>query len=348
VCPGRCTTRSPPQNGSSWPSANGTSIAVREKDRLEAVRLQTQLAHQPPDPPGLAEQPCIDQHRLVAVDQHMAADQEALDRVMAIRHEWNVGKQIAAPAQSLVEMNQLLRAARAPKPRGMDAGKTEVRIVADDRENAGGVIAALRELPGVDVEVRRLPCGDFLVGDQFTVERKTLRDFASSIIDGRVFRQASAIGRNPRRGVLVLEGSSADLHSVGVQREALQGALICVSVFLGMSVLRAHDPAETARLIVYLGRQAKAYAHGSHPRPGYRPKGRRARQLFLLQGLPRVGPERAARLLDHFGSVQAVATASAVDLATIDGIGESIAARIRWALGAADTADNPEKSEWSS
>jgi len=32
--------RSPPQNGSTWPSANGTSIAVREKDRLEAVRLQ--------------------------------------------------------------------------------------------------------------------------------------------------------------------------------------------------------------------------------------------------------------------------------------------------------------------
>ena len=235
-----------------------------------------------------------------------------------------------------------------PKPSGMDAGKTELRIVADDRENAGGVIAALRELPGVDVEVRRLPCGDFLVGEQFTVERKTLRDFASSIIDGRVFRQASAIGRNPRRGVLVLEGSSADLPAVGVQREALQGALICVSVFLGMAVLRAHDPAETARLIVYLGRQAKAYAHGSHPRPGHRPKGRRARQLFLLQGLPRVGPERAARLLDRFGSVQAVATASAADLATVDGIGESIAARIRWALGAADTTDKPEKSEWSS
>jgi ERCC4-type nuclease len=235
-----------------------------------------------------------------------------------------------------------------PKPRGMDARETVVRIVADDRENAGGVIAALRELPRVDVEVRRLPCGDFLVGDQFTVERKTLRDFASSIIDGRVFRQASAIGRNRRRGVLVLEGSSADLHAVGVQREALQGALICVSVFLGMSVLRAHDPAETARLIVYLGQQAKAYAHGSHPRPGYRPKGRRARQLFLLQGLPRVGPERAARLLDRFSSVQAVATASAADLATVDGIGESIAARIRWALDAADAADNPEKSEWSS
>jgi len=194
------------------------------------------------------------------------------------------------------------------------------------------VIAALRELPGVDVEVRRLPCGDFLVGEQFTVERKTLRDFASSIIDGRVFRQASAIGRNPRRGVLVLEGSSADLPAVGVQREALQGALIHLSVFRGLAVLRARDAAETARLLVYLGRQAQQFASGSLPRPGYRPKGKRARQLFLLQGLPGVGPERAARLLERFGSVQAVTAASADELAEVDGFGETTATRIRWAV----------------
>ena len=231
-----------------------------------------------------------------------------------------------------------------PKPRGMDAGQTAVRIIADDRENAGGVIAALRELGGVNVEVRRLMSGDYLVENQFTVERKTLRDFASSIIDGRVFRQASAMAHSPRRGVLVLEGVAGDLQAVGVQREALQGALIHLSVFHGLAVLRAHDPGETARLIVYLGRQAQAWAHGSLPRPGYRPKGRRARQLFLLQGLPRVGPERAARLLDRFGSVQAVATASAADLATIDGIGDAIAGRIRWALGAADKTDNPDES----
>jgi len=148
-----------------------------------------------------------------------------------------VGKQIAAPAQSLVETNQLLRAARRLSARdGCREDRSANRR--DDRENAGGVIAALRSCPGSMSRCGDCPAG-LPRGDQFTVERKTLRDFASSIIDGRVFRQASAIGRNPRRGVLVLEGSSADLHSVGVQREALQGALICVSVFLGMSVLRA-------------------------------------------------------------------------------------------------------------
>jgi ERCC4-type nuclease len=208
-----------------------------------------------------------------------------------------------------------------------------VRIVADDRENAGGVIAALRELAGVSVEVRRLTCGDFIVEERFVVERKTLVDFASSIVDGRVFRQASAMARGPRRGVLVLEGSGVDLTAVGVQRAAMQGALISVSVFQGLAVLRACSPAETARLLVYLGRQAQSCAHGSLPRPGYRPKGRRARQLFLLQGLPGVGPGRAARLLDRFCSVQAVANASAAELATVDGVGDKTASRIRWALG---------------
>ena len=117
-----------------------------------------------------------------------------------------------------------------------------------------------------------------------------------------------------------------------VRREALQGALITIGVFFGVAVLQSDGPEETARLLVYLGRQAQRIARGGLPRPGYRPKGKRARQLFLLQGLPGIGRERAARLLERFGSVQAVMTASAEDLAAVDGIGKKTATRIRWAV----------------
>ena len=112
----------------------------------------------------------------------------------------------------------------------------------------------------------------------------------------------------------------------------MQGALITIGVFYGVAILRSADPQETARLLVYLSRQAQRCVHGGLPRPGYRPKGKRARQLFLLQGLPGVGPERAARLLERFGSVQSVMTASADDLAAVNGIGERTAAKIRWVL----------------
>jgi ERCC4-type nuclease len=205
-------------------------------------------------------------------------------------------------------------------------------VVADDREQAGGVIDALRNLPGVVVEVRRLNCGDYLVEDRLVVERKTLADFARSVVDARLFHQTAAMVRSARRGILIIEADGSDLADTGLSRESMQGALITVGVFYGLAVLRSTGPGETAQLLLYLGRQALKHAHGGLSRTGYRPKGRRARQLFILQGLPGVGPGRAAGLLDRFGSVQAVAVASAEELDTVPGIGEGIAAKIRRAL----------------
>jgi ERCC4-type nuclease len=211
--------------------------------------------------------------------------------------------------------------------------KARLRIAVDDRERAGGkVLAALTARDDVTVEIARLEVGDYRVERRVIVERKTAADFAASLIDGRLFQQAAALALAPERAVLVLEGRDQDWRDTGVRREALQGALITIGVFFGVAVLQSDDSEDTARLLVYLGRQAQRAAQGGLPRPGYRPKGKRARQLFLLQGLPGVGPARAARLLERFGSVQAVVTASADDLATVDGIGQKTAARMRWAV----------------
>lgn len=206
-------------------------------------------------------------------------------------------------------------------------------MVADDRENAGGVIGELRRRDDVALVIRRLGRGDFLVEDNFVVERKTLKDFAASVVDARWFKQAAAIATMSRRGIIILEGSSREAGELGVSREALQGALITVSVFYGLAVLRARDVEETARLLVYLGRQQKRFCSEMLPRPGYRPKGKHARKLFILQGLPGIGPGRAQKLLEHFGSVARVATASAEELSAVDGIGDAIAAKIRGAVG---------------
>lgn len=72
--------------------------------------------------------------------------------------------------------------------------------------------------------------------------------------------------------------------------------------------------------------------HGELPPGGYRPTGSRARQSFVLQGLPGVGPHRADALLTRFGSIEKVARASITDLASVPGIGGQIAAKIRWVL----------------
>ena len=109
---------------------------------------------------------------------------------------------------------------------------------------------------------------------------------------GRLFKQMTRLAMSPLNGVLVLEGSSRDLKPSGVRREALQGALITTSLILGIPVLRAFNPDETARLMVYTARQVRFAATGAIPRSGYRPKGKRKQQLHILQSLPGVGPAR--------------------------------------------------------
>jgi len=208
-----------------------------------------------------------------------------------------------------------------------------VDIVADDREHASGVIEFISRIPGVAVRIERLASGDYLADRRILFERKTLRDFAVSIVDGRLFKQMPALTKSKFRSVLILEGSGKDAMASGVRREALQGALITISLILGVPIIRSMAPEETARLIVYAARQLQSVEKAGCPRPGYRPKGKKGRQLYILQGLPGVGHERALRLLEKFGSVEAIMSASREDLLTVEGVGAKTADRIRWAVG---------------
>ncbi len=209
---------------------------------------------------------------------------------------------------------------------------TPIEIIADDREQKSDVIRLLSEIDNVDVQIGRLSIGDYKIDNRLIVERKTLKDFAISIIDGRLFKQSIRLTNSHLKGVMILEGSAKDTADLGVTREAMQGALITISVLLGIPVLRAIDATETAKLMVYMAQQIKRIANDGIQRQGYRPKSKRKRQLYILQGLPGIGYERAVRLLDAFGSVEGVVSASSEELQIIDGIGEKIAEKIKWAV----------------
>ena len=53
------------------------------------------------------------------------------------------------------------------------------------------------------------------------------------------------------------------------------------------------------------------------------------RQRRILQSLPGVGPERARRLLERFGSVAGCINASAEELSSVEGIGNKTAGAIK-------------------
>jgi len=207
-----------------------------------------------------------------------------------------------------------------------------VEVVIDDREPEG-FAELFRRAGAAAVRVERLRIGDFAVNGRWIFERKTVQDFGVSLVDGRLFRQALRMVKAPGEPVIILEGSPGDYAQSRVAREALQGALITLSVFFRIPVLRAADGEELVRLVEYTVAQEGRLQQGGVRRAGYRPKRLRARQIFVLQGLPGIGRERAVKLLERFGSIEEVVSADADELAEVDGIGKLTARRIREVLG---------------
>lgn len=207
-----------------------------------------------------------------------------------------------------------------------------IEIVADDRELSGGVVDVLRHQEDVSLAVRRLALGDYLIDGALLVERKTLPDLVASIKDGRLFRQGLKLAESVLRVALVLEGTGSDLADCGMRREAIQGALIALTLYMGIPLLRSRDPGETAQLMLFAAHQGRRVADGGAPRPGSRPRGKARIQSRVLQGLPGVGSQRAQRLLERFGSLEAVMDADIHELASVQSIGKATAEAIRWAI----------------
>ncbi|MDP2883668.1 MAG: ERCC4 domain-containing protein [Ignavibacteria bacterium] len=202
----------------------------------------------------------------------------------------------------------------------------------DDRESECGIPEMLRKTASVSVSMQRLPLGDYLVDQKLLVERKTFKDFVSSIKDGRLFHQASRLASHPLRSAILLEGTTDDLRQIHMRRESIQGALIALTIVYGIPVLRSIDPEESSRLLLYAANQVRTRQLRPLPRQGKRPRGKTKLQLHILQGLPGVGPDRAAHLLETFGSIEAVVTAQAEHLAEVPNIGIQTARVIRWSV----------------
>ncbi len=144
-----------------------------------------------------------------------------------------------------------------------NTGKGPIHIVVDDREIRCGILDILDTMELVSVTVKRLTCGDYAVGENLLFERKMLADFAVSVKDGRIFKQGCKLAQSSRRGIIILEGTSRDLASSGMRREALQGTLIALTVFLGIPLLRSRNLQETAQLMLYTARQNRTIASGA-------------------------------------------------------------------------------------
>ena len=204
-----------------------------------------------------------------------------------------------------------------------------IQVVVDDRERPFEVVAELKKSDRVVVQIEHLLVGDYCIDGAVLIERKTAADFAQSLIDGRLFAQAGRMANAHLRPAYIIEGTSGEWSGLGVSQEALQGALVTLMLVFDLPVFRSSDPAESARLILYIGSQLIRLRDPGHvPYRQGKAKRKKSRQLRVLQGLPGVGPDRARRLLERFRTVRACFGASTAQLIEVEGIGAKTAAAI--------------------
>jgi DNA excision repair protein ERCC-4 len=202
-----------------------------------------------------------------------------------------------------------------------------MKIVVDYRERASGLLELIRE-HDVFVEVKPLPFGDYIINDSITIERKTARDFLISIIDSRLFTQLSNLRKHCPCPVVLIEGNPCKTD-VDIDPAAIKGALISVETIWYVPIVFTRSKEDSVETLLMMGRQDETYMDVVPLRGGYRPKRLKSRQLYILQGLPKVGPTVAKRFLERFGSVSNAMNARVEDLMEVEGIGRITAERIR-------------------
>ncbi len=217
----------------------------------------------------------------------------------------------------------------------MTAGKRVVveeklKILADIREKYSGVVSALYD-EGALIELKALPIGDFLCSSRAAVEVKRPSDFVNSIIDGRLLQQLKELKENFERPVVIIEGAGEqDLYSIrNVHPNAIRGMLATIAVSYRIPILYSKNPKDTAGFLIAIARREK---EANAPEPSLhnrKPATLAEKQEYTIASLPGIEVKLARALLQKFGSVAEIMSATEEQLQKVELVGPKKAAEIR-------------------
>lgn len=205
-----------------------------------------------------------------------------------------------------------------------------LRIIVDDREKKSGIPELLKSV-GLNVEMKTLPIGDYIVAPETIVERKSIRDLMASVFDGRLFDQCTRLKEHFEHPIVLMEGNVDEIEEITDNPLIFYGALSTVVLDFKIPVIPTPSAAHTAKLLVSMCSRKDA------PKGPYLKKIKKSpdlerQQLSSLCSLPGVGEKFAVRMLEKFGTPLKVFTATTADLAKVEGLGEARAKKIKKVL----------------
>lgn len=195
-------------------------------------------------------------------------------------------------------------------------------------------------------EITQLPLGDFLLGSEsggVLVERKSTPDFLSSIRSNRLWDQllrfmkaSTVLGYLVKRKLLIIHGTFdvTELDQPPAFWSRLMGAYMEILFVYDIPVILAEDDEAFSECMRILIKREKSKKNDLLPQSRWFRKHLSPDlpemdvKRYVLSSIPTVGDALAGNLLDHFGTIKAVAHASKKQLQRVEGIGNVKAERI--------------------
>ena len=202
----------------------------------------------------------------------------------------------------------------------------QIIIYIDHRERGAGIV---RELLSEDIDLRQstLPVGDFILSDRVAVERKTTRDFTSTLIRGDLFEQLINLKSTYIKPILLIEGNN--LYASSMSPKAIQGAITSIMVDYDIPIIFADNEKESIEMLLAIAkREQRDKSRAPTIRASKSTETLYEDQIVLLSALPNINNILAERILEEFKTPQAFFAASPDQMRKVHGIGTQIANRI--------------------
>lgn len=211
------------------------------------------------------------------------------------------------------------------QPEIIQDNEDNLTIYVDYREKKSNITRELDKL-GVNVKFENMTIGDYQITNDIIIERKSVDDFAHSIMDKRLHNQATNLA-NANKPMMIIEGEN--IYATSIHPNAIRGALTSIALDFKIPVIQTKDETDTALMLKSIAkREAK---HDNKPisiQTKSKPLTLKEQQLFITESLPGIGPISAKRLLSHFKSVSNLINATDDELIKVEGIGKKTASNI--------------------
>ena len=203
----------------------------------------------------------------------------------------------------------------------------ELRIVVDEREKKSGIPDLLKAI-GINLEIKTLPIGDYIVAPETIIERKSISDLISSIFDGRLFDQCNRLKEHFQFPIILVEGDVTKIEQLADNPLVFYGAMSSIVLDFKIPIIPTANASHTAKLLVSMCSR-KDGTKGPFIKKIKKSNDLQKQQLAMLCSLPNVGEKIAIRMLEKFGTPLEVLGASTSDLSKINGLGNTRAKKIK-------------------